>query len=62
LQADTEIQYLGGEPPAVYIVEWCDFEGNLQQRALDNKADAELEAASLEKEFDYVAILWDTEV
>jgi len=46
----------------VYIVEWCDFEGNLQQRAFDNRADAELETASLEEEFDYVAIIAEVEV
>ena len=50
------------EPPTVYIVEWCDHAGQLNQRAFDTKEDAELEAADLETKFDYVAILWETEI
>ena len=50
------------EPPTVYIVEWCDHTGQLNQRAFDTKEDAELEAAYLETKFDYVAILWETEI
>jgi len=46
----------------VYIVEWCDHEGNLQQRAFDTQEDAQLEAASLEEKYDHVAVLWETEV
>lgn len=46
----------------MYIVEWCDHTGQLNQRAFDTKEDAELEAAYLETKFDYVAILWETEI
>lgn len=46
----------------MYIVEWNDHEGNQQQRAFDSQEDAQLEAAALEKEFDHVAILWETEI
>jgi len=46
----------------VYIVEWTDHEGNLNQQTFDNRADAELEAAYLETKYEYVAILWETEV
>ena len=46
----------------MYIVEWCDHTGQLNQRAFDTKEDAELEAAYLETKFAYVAILWETEI
>lgn len=36
----------------MYIVEWCDHEGNQQQRTFDN----------LEEKFDYVAIIAEMEV
>ena len=43
----------------MYIVEWCDHTGQLNQRAFDTKEDAELEA---EEQFDYVAIIAELEV
>ena len=46
----------------MFIVEWTDHEGNLQQRTLSTLEDAQLEAASLEDEFDYVAIIEEMEV
>ena len=45
-----------------FIVEWTDHEGNLQQRTLNTLEDAQLEATSLEEEFDYVAIITEVEV
>ncbi len=41
----------------MYIVEWNDHEGNLNQRTFDSLEDAELEAASLEEKFDHVRIV-----
>jgi len=46
----------------VFIVEWSDHEGNLQQRTFDTKEDAGLEAAYLKERFDYVAIIAEMEV
>lgn len=46
----------------MFIVEWNDFEGNQHQREFDTKEDAELEAESLEEQFDYVAIIAELEV
>lgn len=46
----------------MYIVEWCDHEGNQRQREFDNLDEARLEAASLEDQFDYVAIVTELEV
>lgn len=46
----------------MYIVEWCDHTGQLNQRAFDTKKDAELEAAYLETKYDYVAIIAELEV
>ena len=46
----------------MFIVEWTDHEGNLQQQAFDSQEAAQLEAAALGKEFDHIAILWETEV
>lgn len=46
----------------MYIVEWTDFEGNLNQRGFDRLEDAKLEATSLEEKFDYVVIITETEV
>ncbi len=46
----------------MYIVEWNDHEGNRHEMTFDNRADAELEAASLEEEFDYVAIIAEVEI
>lgn len=46
----------------MFIVEWNDHEGNLNQRKFDRLEDAQLEAASLEEKFDYVAIIAELEV
>ena len=46
----------------MFIVEWNDQEGNQQQREFETLEDAQLEAASLEKKFDYVAIIAEMEV
>lgn len=46
----------------MYIVEWCDHEGNLNQRTFDTLEDAQAEAAYLETKFDYVAIIAEMEV
>lgn len=46
----------------MFIVEWTNQEGNLQQRAFDSLEDAQREAAYLERERDYVAIIYETEV
>ena len=46
----------------MFIVEWTDHEGNLNQREFDALEDAQLEAASLEERFDYVAIIAEMEV
>lgn len=46
----------------MFIVEWTDHEGNLNQREFDNLTDALLEAASLEEKFDYVGITTEKEV
>lgn len=46
----------------MFIVEWTDYEGNLQQRSFEDRESAELEAASLEEQFDYVAIIAEMEV
>ena len=46
----------------MYIVEWTNQEGSLQQRAFDSLEDAQLEAAYLERDHDYVAIINETEV
>lgn len=46
----------------MYIVEWCDHEGNQHQREFDNLDDAQLEAASLAEKYDYVAIIAEMEV
>lgn len=40
----------------MYIVEWDDHEGNRQERAFDSLEDAQLEASSLRKLFDYVVV------
>lgn len=46
----------------MFIVEWTDHEGNLQQRPFDTLEDAQLEAAGLEEQYDYVAIIAEMEV
>lgn len=46
----------------MYIVEWNDHEGNQHQQEFDTLDDALLEAASLEEQFDYVAIIAELEV
>lgn len=46
----------------MFIVEWDDHEGNRHEMAFDSREDAELEAAELEKDFDYVAIVFEAEV
>ena len=44
------------------MVAWDDHTGQRQQRAFGNLEDALLEAAYLEREHDYVAIIDETEV
>lgn len=46
----------------MFIVEWNDFERNQHQREFDTLEDAQLEAAYLEEQFDYVAIIAELEV
>lgn len=46
----------------MFIVEWTDHEGKPQQRTFDNLEDAQLEAASLEEQYEYVAIIAEMEV
>lgn len=46
----------------MFIVEWNDFEGNLNQRMFDSLEDAQLEAAYLETKFDFVAIIAEIEI
>ena len=46
----------------MFIVEWTNHEGNLQQRPFEDREGAELEAASLEEKYDYVAIIAEMEV
>lgn len=46
----------------MYIVEWCDHTGQLNQREFDTLEDAQLEAAYLETKYDYVAIIAELEV
>lgn len=46
----------------MFIVEWTDHEGNLNQREFGTLEDTQLEAAGLEKQFDYVAIITEVEV
>ena len=46
----------------MFIVEWTNHEGNLQQRPFEDRESAELEAASLEEKYDYVAIIAEMEV
>ena len=46
----------------MYLVEWCDHEGSLNQREFDTLEDAQLEAAYLETKYDYVAIIAELEV
>lgn len=41
----------------MYTVEWCNREGNLEQRQFDTLEDARLEAAELDKKYDGVHIL-----
>ena len=48
--------------PIMFIVEWTDHEGNLQQRTFEDRESAELEAAGLEEQYDYVAIIAEMEV
>lgn len=40
----------------IYVVEWNDHEGNLQERWFDDLRDARLEAMHLRDRFDYVEI------
>ena len=49
-----------GRNSIMFIVEWTDYEGNL--RSFEDRESAELEAASLEEQFDYVAIIAEMEV
>lgn len=46
----------------MFIVEWNDYEGNQQQRTFETLEDAKLEAAYLEEQFNYVAIIAEMEV
>lgn len=46
----------------MYIVEWTDHEGNLHQLPFEDRENAELEADSLRKKFDHVAVIWETEI
>lgn len=46
----------------MFIVEWTDHTGQLNQREFETLEDAQLEAASLEEKFDYVAIIAEMEV
>ena len=46
----------------MFIVEWTDHEGNLQQRPFEDRESAELETAALEEQYDYVAIIAEMEV
>ena len=41
----------------MYIVQWCDHEGNLRRRPVETLEDAKMEAADLAEQFDYVEIL-----
>lgn len=41
----------------MYIVQWCDHEGNLQERQFRRLGDAELEAVSLNQNHDGVRVL-----
>lgn len=46
----------------MYIVEWTDHEGNLHQVAFEDQVSAQLEADGLRQRFDYVAVIWETDV
>lgn len=46
----------------MYVVEWNDYEGNLNQRGFETLDDARLEAAYLETKFDFVAIIAEIEI
>lgn len=46
----------------MYIVEWYDHEGNRHARAFDSQEAAQLEAATLEEEFENVAIIYEIEI
>lgn len=46
----------------MYLVEWTDHEGNQRQRTFETLDDAQVEAAYLETQFDYVAIIAEMEV
>lgn len=41
----------------MYIVQWCDHEGNLQERQIERLEDASLEALKLRRLFDGVEVL-----
>jgi len=45
-----------------YIVEWHDREGDRHELTFDNRADADAEAARLEEEFPFVAVVLEIEV
>ena len=40
----------------MYIVQWCDHEGNLQERRFDRLEDAQAEEAQLLETYDGVAV------
>jgi hypothetical protein len=46
----------------MFIVEWNDHEGNQRQRTFETLDDVQVEAAYLETQFDYVAIIAEMEV
>lgn len=41
----------------MYIVRWCDHEGNLQERSFRTARAAHAEAEELRKKFDYVEVV-----
>lgn len=41
----------------MYIVRWCDQEGNLQERSFRTARAAHAEAEELRKRFDYVEVV-----
>lgn len=41
----------------MYTVEWCNWEGNLEQRQFETLEDARPEAVELDKQYDGVRIL-----
>lgn len=46
----------------LYLVQWCNHEGNLQQKGFDRLEDAQLDAAYLKTRYDYVVIVADDKI